>query len=140
VLLRGLGIKAEQLEALQTRVLTGFKQSLEDDAGRWLLSGDHTEAGCEVPLAGLIDGELVNAVVDRTFVDAEGTRWIIDYKSGQHEGGGLERYLADQSERYREQLERYRALYAGLETRATVTALYLPMHGALQIVSDERTH
>ncbi|HXK06663.1 MAG TPA: hypothetical protein VMS37_29985 [Verrucomicrobiae bacterium] len=39
-----------------------------------------------VPIAGVIDDRVVNARVDRTFVDSDGTRWIIDYKTSFHEG------------------------------------------------------
>lgn len=138
-LLRGLGVKAEQVDALATRIKEGFEQTLDTADGQWLLSSAHEDAGCEVPLTGLVAGELVSAIIDRTFVDRAGNRWIVDYKSGRHEGGGLDHYLAEQADRYRGQLERYRELYAGIESRPTVTALYLPMHGALKIVSDERS-
>jgi ATP-dependent exoDNAse (exonuclease V) beta subunit len=138
-LLRGLGVKVEQLDDLAARITEGFEHTLDTADGQWLLSCAHQDAGCEVPLTGLVGGELVSAIIDRTFVDRDGNRWIVDYKSGRHEGGGLDHYLAEQADRYRGQLERYRALYAGIESRPTVTALYLPMHGALKIVSDERS-
>ena len=30
---------------------------------------------------------IINAVIDRTFVDADGTRWVVDFKTSPHEGG-----------------------------------------------------
>ena len=46
---------------------------------------------CELPITGLIGGKLYETVIDRTFVDENGVRWIIDYKTSSHEGGGLEK-------------------------------------------------
>ncbi|RKZ47019.1 MAG: hypothetical protein DRQ58_07540 [Gammaproteobacteria bacterium] len=48
--------------------------------------------------------------IDRTFVDKDGTRWIIDYKTSQHEGTVIESFLDLQQERYRDQLVKYGAL------------------------------
>ena len=49
-------------------------------------------------------------MIDRTFVDEQGVRWIVDYKTGVHGGGGLDTFLDREQERYREQLEGYAAL------------------------------
>ena len=46
-------------------------------------------------------------VFDRSFIDDAGVRWVIDYKTSQHLGGGLEEFLDREVERYRRQLERY---------------------------------
>jgi ATP-dependent helicase/nuclease subunit A len=68
-------------------------------------------------------------VIDRTFVDEDGVRWIIDYKTGSHEGGGLETFLDDEKERYREQLERYARLMVQRDARPIRLALYFPLLG-----------
>ena len=102
-------------------------RTLADERGRWLLGGDHLAAKCEFPITGLADGELVNGRLDRTFVDRQGTRWIVDYKTSAHEGAGLEGFLDNECERYRPQLERYRQLFAGLEDRPIQAGLYFPL-------------
>ena len=43
--------------------------------------------------AGLVGGSVRHFTLDRTFVDDAGIRWIIDYKTGSHEGGNLEAFL-----------------------------------------------
>ena len=48
--------------------------------------------------------------IDRTFIDDEGVRWIIDYKTSVHEGADTDAFLNNERERYRAQLERYAAL------------------------------
>ena len=89
-LLRALGTGPEALKRTAVEISQAFERTLASETGRWILSGEHEDAACELALSGMVDGRLVNAVIDRTFIDADGTRWIIDYKSGHHEGGDLE--------------------------------------------------
>ena len=74
--------------------------------GRWLL-GPQREARNEYAITAVIDGERRNLVIDRTFVDAEGRRWIADYKTSAHEGADLEAFLDSERVRYEKQLARY---------------------------------
>ena len=69
-------------------------------------------------------------VIDRSFIDASGTRWVIDYKTSRHEGGDLEGFLAQELERYRPQLADYQALAARLGPEPVRSALYFPLIGA----------
>jgi len=130
-LLAALGGPVTDLEKHVAAVRSAFAASLDSDTGRWILSEQHTHAACELAVAGVLDDEVVNAVIDRTFVDTEGVRWIIDYKSGYHAGADLEGFLNRESERYQAQLLRYRRLFEQLESRPVKTALYLPRHSQL---------
>ena len=67
---------------------------------------------------------LAHVVVDRTFV-ADGVRWIVDFKTGTHEGADREGFLDREQERYRDQLERYAAFVRALD-RAPHPARPLP--------------
>lgn len=125
VLLGAAGLAPERAIDAAAGVAESLDRTLADDVGRWILSGNHDEAACELPLGGVIQGRLVNAVVDRTFV-ADGTRWIIDYKSGGHEGGRLDAFLDREVERYRDQLEGYRALFSQMGETGARAALYFP--------------
>jgi len=72
--------------------------------------------------------DAVHHVLDRSFVDANGTRWIIDYKTASHEGGDISHFLDEEQERHTSQLQRYVAILKKLEPeRETRTALYFPM-------------
>jgi len=134
LLLAMQGTGAARLKPQAERVHAALEQTLNDADGRRLLSGRHRDAACELALSGMLDGELINAVIDRTFVNADGVRWIIDYKSGQHQGGDLEGFLQQEAERYAGQLHNYRRLFEQLgETRIT-TALYFPLHGRLHVL------
>jgi ATP-dependent helicase/nuclease subunit A len=133
-LLQSLGSGRADLDESVAVIRKAFEDTLASDTGQWILSSEHQDPSCELPITGLIDGKLINAVIDRTFIDAEGTRWIIDYKSGYHEGGDLDHFLSEEADRYRDQLSLYRRLFEQMEDRPVRTALYLPRHGRLQEV------
>ena len=78
-----------------------------------------------------VDDRLIHADIDRTFIDAGATRWIIDYKSGRHAGGDLEGFLAEEAGRYEPQLSLYRRLFEQMGETNIKTALYLPRHGGV---------
>ena len=71
-------------------------------------------------------------VVDRTFIDTDGVRWIIDYKTSPHEGSDIEHFLEEQKRRYADQLNGYREAMQAIEPERTIrTALYFPLQGRL---------
>jgi ATP-dependent helicase/nuclease subunit A len=126
--LRNLGVPPGELTEAVERVETALLRMLRDPKGRWIL-GRHSEDECELPITGLVGGKLYETVIDRTFVDENGVRWIIDYKTGSHEGGKLETFLDDEQERYQEQLERYARLMMQRDARPIRLALYFPVLG-----------
>jgi hypothetical protein len=78
-------------------------------------------------LTGWRDDALRRVIIDRTFVDAAGVRWIVDFKLSQHEGGSPEAFLDSERERYREQLEDYARVMRGIDARPIRLALYFPL-------------
>ncbi len=119
------GVALDALDRAATRVVDTLLAALADPRGRWIL-GPHAEAQSELRLAGLADGVLVHVVVDRTFVDEAGTRWVIDYKTGVHEGSSLEGFLDQERDRYRDQMARYGKLLARADARPLRFGLYYP--------------
>jgi ATP-dependent exoDNAse (exonuclease V) beta subunit len=124
--LRVLGVPETELARALTRVIDALGSALDDQRARWVLS-KHAEAQSELRLTGVIDAQVVNIIVDRTFIDERGVRWIVDYKTGLHEGADLEGFLDNERERYRDQLERYATLLARLDSRPIRLALYFPL-------------
>jgi ATP-dependent exoDNAse (exonuclease V) beta subunit len=127
--LRSAGVPAAELAAALVRVQQALHTSLTDARARWVL-GARDEAQAEFRLTARLDAELVHVAVDRTFVDDAGTRWIVDYKTGHHEGGGLDAFLDREQARYREQLERYARVLHAVDGRPVRVALYFPLIGA----------
>jgi hypothetical protein len=69
--------------------------------------------------------------LDRTFV-AEGKRWIVDFKTSEHEGGSLQDFLDSEVARYAPQLERYAAAVAATDSRPVQLCLYFPLLAELR--------
>ena len=62
--------------------------------------------------------------------DGQGIRWIIDYKTGSHEGSDINAFLDSEQNRYRGQLERYAALMQQWDKAHTIRlGLYFPLIG-----------
>lgn len=119
--------ESRQAEAL-TRLGDGLKDLLHSERGRWLLAA-HPEAGNEIEFSTQMAGGVAQRIVDRSFVDEAGTRWIIDYKTSWREGAEPGQVLAAEIRRYQPQLEAYARLFRALEDRPTRCALYFPMMG-----------
>jgi ATP-dependent helicase/nuclease subunit A len=127
--LRRHGVPERDLGQAVTDVVEALTRTVEDKRGRWILSPEHGQAGSELALTGMADGRLTNVVIDRSFLDESGTRWVIDFKTSPHEGGRLEDFINRELERYRGQLEKYAALARGLGPEPVRAALYFPLLG-----------
>ncbi|MFN8604455.1 MAG: PD-(D/E)XK nuclease family protein, partial [Candidatus Binatia bacterium] len=125
-----LGVPADRRAAAVDRVVRAIERTLADPRGRWLLDGAHALSAAELALTGRVAGELVSVVVDRTFVDADGTRWVVDYKTSTHEGSGRDEFLDREQQRYRPQLERYAALMRRYGPQPVRMGLYFPLLSA----------
>ena len=76
----------------------------------------------------MIDNSVVRVKLDRTFIDEQGTRWIIDYKTSEIGGENSAAFIDAQVEKFRPDLDRYRTVMACLEHRNPIrTALYFPL-------------
>lgn len=116
------GVAATDREAATGRVLAVLGGALADERGRWVLA-ERPEAACEVRMKAIDGGRVRLLVMDRVFVDA-GARWVIDYKTSQHEGAGREAFLDRERERYAPQMARYAGAWPGGSARL---ALYFPL-------------
>jgi ATP-dependent exoDNAse (exonuclease V) beta subunit len=126
--LSALGVPDDTLPSAQKRAQDALCGILKSPRGRWIFS-NRREARSEYAISGLLRGRLVRAVVDRTFVDDQGVRWVVDYKTGVHEGGDTEAFLDAEMERYRPQLERYAALLRQMDSRPLKMGLFFPLLG-----------
>jgi len=119
------GLAGDKLMEASRRVELALKGTTTHERGLWILA-DHEDDGRELALTGVVEGRPQNVVIDRTFVE-DGVRWIIDYKTGPHAGGGVELFLDNEQLRYRPQLERYAQVMKHIEQRPIRLALYFPM-------------
>ncbi|PLA75129.1 hypothetical protein CYQ88_02570 [Hydrogenovibrio sp. SC-1] len=126
-----LGLRGQWLTEGMRRVMVSLQNSLQNELVLWALRSDHAEAAAELPLSSL---ELLplgqvqqNHIVDRTFVDEEGTRWIVDYKTSYvelNDAKEVDAFIEGQVSIYRPQLQRYGQLFSVLENRPQKWVLY----------------
>lgn len=121
-----LGVPAGEMSAALDRTMRALRGALASERGRWVM-GDHAEARNEWELCVAVNRIVRHYQIDRTFVDAEGVRWIVDYKTSVHEGGDVEGFLDNERERYRTQLERYAFAMARMDARPIKLGLYFPL-------------
>jgi ATP-dependent exoDNAse (exonuclease V) beta subunit len=121
------GVATDGLATAQAQVQSAIETTLADSAGQWILSAQK-EAVSELALSMLSEDRIERLVIDRTFVDEKGDRWIVDYKTSSHEGGGLDKFIDSEVVRYREQLLRYREVMKKLQPGDNIRiALYFPL-------------
>ena len=122
--LRAQGHGEAEAESGAAEAVTALSRTLDAATGRWLLAA-HPEAAAEQAWSSRDGNTTVNHVIDRTFV-AEGTRWIIDYKTVRLPDSEL----AARAEEYRPQLERYAGLFSG-DPLPLRMAIFFPLQGIL---------
>ncbi|MCI5106251.1 MAG: hypothetical protein MRY76_06045, partial [Pseudomonadales bacterium] len=123
---RQFGLSEEEVDQHCAAVEKQLLDCSRDQTHAWIFDNSHQDSACELPLLSVRDSVPRQFVVDRSFVDAEGTRWIIDYKTGLPRAEQSEQdFIATQLQRYESQLARYRQLFAAMESRPARCALYL---------------
>ena len=136
--LQQAGVPANEVpDAVQT-LRDAVARMLADPVGRRLLAARGPDAHCEFALSAFENRRLVTGVIDRSFVDNDGVCWIVDYKTGRHEGADREAFLAREAERYRPQLQRYVTLMRAWQDRPVKAGLYFPLLGTFHEVDVDQ--
>lgn len=131
--LEAQGLSKEQSKFQTIKGLKALKLALEDPNGKWMLS-KRESARSEYSLISYSKNRFENRIIDRTFID-NGTRWIVDFKTGEHEGAGLESFFNEEKIRYKPQLDAYEDLFRKKgETLPIKKALYYPLHQKLLVL------
>lgn len=125
--LLSLGMHRDKIQSSIDKLQLAVNSMREDPRGLWILDGRHRQARNEWPLSALINGRLENLIIDRTFIDEHGVRWIIDYKTSTHEGAGLDEFIDSEYQRYRSQLDNYAAVLRLSESNPIRLGLYFPL-------------
>lgn len=93
-----------------------ISNTLTDPRGQWILKPHHVDAHSEWALSTLENDEIIHLVIDRSFIDEDGTRWIIDYKTSEQ----------PQPE-YQTQLDHYASAVQALDPERPIKlGLYFP--------------
>jgi hypothetical protein len=111
------GVAPADVDRAADLVVAALKNAVSDGRGRWIL-GAHPVTHNEYRLR----NRERRFRIDRCFEDAQGQKWVVDYKTSAHEGAGLEAFLDEQRERYAKQLDDYAEALGGARR-----GLYFPL-------------
>ncbi len=130
VQLKQMGVGKSDLAHAVDLVYENLRQTLSDPQGIFLLS-KHQQSVNELALERLEDSGFRTYFIDRSFIDDDGFRWIIDYKTSTHQGTGLKKFLSEQQNYYKIQLENYASLFTEIESVPIKLALYFTAYQKL---------
>ena len=120
------GVPVERLDEAAARVVDALVAVHGDPRGRWILQKAREDVR-EYALSGRWQGEVARVIFDRSFIDDQGVRWVIDYKTSQHMGSGQKEFLDREVDRYRPQMQRYSVLAKRLGPEPVRMGLYFPL-------------
>ncbi|MDQ6983639.1 MAG: PD-(D/E)XK nuclease family protein, partial [Ghiorsea sp.] len=125
------GISSVYIKQALNRCQQGLKQCFSSARFQWIVSAQHQDAHNEWALTYVDNDICKHVVLDRSFIDEGGTRWIVDYKTGWHQEEDLDVWLDQELIRYTvdtPQLLNYVKVLQALEPdRDIKAALYFPM-------------
>ncbi len=76
-----LGFTDSGLDECTQRAVALLDACLADSRLQWIFASTHVREESPVRLTGIHEGHLTSAVIDRTFVDSNGVRWLIDFRA-----------------------------------------------------------
>ncbi len=122
---RRLGMLETNMKPAIQSVLNAINNTLNDSRGRWILH-PHPNALSEFPITAIIDGRPEKMIIDRSFVDNTGIRWIIDYKTSTLTHHDVGAFLSEEQEKYQEQMLKYARAFRLVDDIPIHLGLYFP--------------
>ena len=122
----GMSGSSKEIGDAVERIILALTNAINDKRGQWIL-GSQQFAQNELKITGVFGSVPMSWVIDRTFCDSNGVRWIIDYKTSSHEGSDVEGFLDHEQIRYQHQLNRYANLIQQMDSRPIRLGIYFPL-------------
>ena len=121
-----------QLEAVLDSTENNLLNCIEDSHNNWIFDKQLKDSSTELEISRQSQNYVEDFVIDRSFIDDSGNRWIIDYKTASRNADEeVDSFIARQLDQHSSQLENYRELFLQMEDRPAKTALYLSSIPAL---------
>lgn len=146
------GIGSNDIDMALTLVSRAVKNLVSGEVGRWIFDSGHQHIHNEWPISRLqsvaadsdpaiVSGSVSRFVIDRSFIDSDQCRWVIDYKvaspaeseSTDNKANAEQDFITQQIQRYSAQLNNYKQLVMALDAVDNNTvvdtrcALYFPL-------------
>lgn len=126
--LLAVGMQQDRVKAATTIILNALSKMSQDARAQWILAPTHLEAHSEYALTAKVEGIHKQFIIDRTFIDETGNRWIVDYKSTEPKSNeSMDVFYQHMQEQYAPQLHAYAQLFTQLDTRPICLGLYFPL-------------
>lgn len=120
-----LAVLTQEPDDIVKLILAQLEACRKNDRFDWLINNPHKDAASELELSDYRGNFRRASVIDRTFVDENGVRWIIDFKSSiPPKDISLDEFLAEQSNTYTGQLTRYASLFRAMGDKEIKAALF----------------
>ena len=130
--LSSLQVPSERLEYAVKRVVRGV-ENIQADKGAHFIFWNYEIQQNEYAISNIENGSVKTYRIDRTFVDQDGIRWIIDYKSTTTNSNNIDEFVNEQIEhRHRSQLQKYARVMSEIDDRPIRLAVYFPLLKALR--------
>ncbi len=125
--LTALSVPDDRIDYALRRLVSAV-QNIQMDTRAHFIFRDYPIAENEYAISTVESGIVRQYRIDRTFVDQQGTRWIVDYKSTVTRSDNIEAFIDQQiALRHRPQLQKYGALMSQLDGRPIKLAVYFPL-------------
>jgi ATP-dependent exoDNAse (exonuclease V) beta subunit len=122
-----LRVEHGQIDYALQRLVESINNIQSFEEGHFIFK-NYPEQDNEFSLSAYEKGMVKPYRIDRTFVDEQGTRWIVDYKSTPHDKGDVAKFAQEQvALRHRPQLQKYGELFQALDARPIKLAVYFPL-------------
>lgn len=115
-----LGMHACEIITNVQKVMLAINNTISDERGLWIIK-KHLLAESELKLTAKVNHKVQSLIIDRTFVDDNDIRWIIDFKTSTPDD------MNQEEEKYKEQLENYAEAIKSMDNRSIKLGLYFPL-------------
>lgn len=122
-----LGLLQDELDDANGVIQKVINTISQCERARWILH-PHAASHSEWALTTWIKDEFQQIIIDRSFIDENNTRWIIDYKTScPTENESMQNFLMQQKALYLAKLNVYGATLSQIEERSIKMGLYFPL-------------
>ena len=123
-----LGLSDSKEDDALHRIETCLENMCDSHRCDWLFSEDHGSIETEYRLITTLRGFNETLVMDRVFIDNKKVNWVVDFKTGYHQGKDLEDFLTEEIKRHQPQLDFYGQVMSELRRGPIMLGLYFPLY------------
>lgn len=125
-LLKQHGIKSDELEKYFNTIKNYLDNIVADDLASWIFDNSYAHHASRYALTILINEKITNLKIDKTFIDNNQTRWLINFKS-DYTNDNLDIFFTEKNMLYFETLEQCAHALQKTENNKIKLGLYYPL-------------